>query len=654
MNIDPTVEVLITGLKRAEQALSESEQRFRSLFENMAEGVAYCKLLFDGTEPKDFRYEQVNAAFEHLTGLKDVTGKLVSEVIPGIHQSNPGMLEIYGRVVLTGKPEKRETYIEPLGLWLSISLYSPQAEYCVAVFDDITERKHTEEALRKSEELHRSILKTAMDGFCVVDLDGRLLDVNEAYCLMSGYRTDELLTMSIADLETIETADGTVSHIQKIMAQGKDRFESRHRRKDGSVFDVEVSVQYRPTDGGRLVSFLRDLTDQKRAESESEKLRVQLAQAQRLESIGRLAGGVAHDFNNMLTVILGYARMTSQKLAPADPLQRYLAQIEKAGERSKDITQKLLGFSRQQVIAPAPANLNDLVEDLLGPLGRLIGEDIELSFFAGKDVWTVEVDSSQVNQMLLNLVVNARDAMPAGGKLTIETQNVRISEEYCQTRPEAIPGAFVSLSVSDTGPGIAPDILPKIFEPFFTTKGKDLGTGLGLSLVYGIAKQNGGFVNVYSELGQGTAFRIYFPRIAGEPAALQESGDLRIATTGSGKVLVVEDDALVRELVMASLESLGYTPLVATSPAEAIELCSSAEGSRIDLMLTDVVMPGMNGLELRDRISAMRPGIRVLFMSGYTSNVIVNHGILKPGVQFIQKPFSVDELSRRIVEVLNT
>ncbi len=377
-----------------------------------------------------------------------------------------------------------------------------------------------------------------------------------------------------------------------------------------------------------------------------------LHQAQKMESIGRLAGGVAHDFNNMLTVILGYSAMLKREFAAGSEPLRRLVQIEKAADRSKEMTRQLLGFSRQQVIAPVPSDLNALLNDLMGPMARLVGEDVELGFYPGEGLWTVVVDTSQVNQILMNLVVNARDAMPLGGKLTIETKNATISPDYCVTHAEARPGAFVVLSVSDNGVGIQPEILPRVFEPFFTTKPKDMGTGLGLSMIYGTVRQNGGFVNVYSEPGQGTTFHIYLPRMAGAPEDSVEAASDDAVPRGAGNVLVVEDDELVRNLVTVALKTIGYTPVIAESPAQALEVCASEAGSDIRLVLTDVVMPGMNGMELRRRICEVRPGMRVLFMSGYTSNVIVKHGILKPGVHFIQKPFTVDELSRRIDEVL--
>jgi signal transduction histidine kinase/CheY-like chemotaxis protein len=393
------------------------------------------------------------------------------------------------------------------------------------------------------------------------------------------------------------------------------------------------------------------LTERARMAQEKAALEVKLLQAQKMESIGRLAGGVAHDFNNMLTVILGYAAMSRKTLAPNALEQKYLSEIEKAGTRSKEITQKLLGFSRQQIISPVPSNLNDLVEDLREPLARLIGEDVELTFDPGKALSRVVVDPSQVNQILLNLVVNARDAMPNGGKLTIETANATVAEEYCRTQPDVSPGPYVVLSVSDSGTGMDEQTLARIFEPFFTTKGPDKGTGLGLATVYGIVKQNRGFVTVYSEPGHGTTFRIYLPPMDGQAPAPEVSARTAAPAAGSGTILLVEDDDLVREMTVEALVSIGYTPMIAKSPREALDICST-QGSEVRLMLTDVVMPGMNGMELRDRIWATHPEIRVLFMSGYSSNVIVKHGVLKAGVNLINKPFSVEELGRRIADTL--
>jgi CheY-like chemotaxis protein len=378
-------------------------------------------------------------------------------------------------------------------------------------------------------------------------------------------------------------------------------------------------------------------------------LEASLLQAQKMESIGRLAGAVSHDFNNMLTVILGFAELAKTRLQQPKVLRSQLDEIVKAAERSREITQQLLGFSRQQIIAPKPANLNSIVEELQHPLARLIGEDIELLFRPDPNLWQALLDSSQINQILINLAANARDAMPNGGKLTIETANVPITEEYARGQANCTPGDYVMVAISDNGSGMSRDTQAHIFEPFFTTKERGKGTGLGLATVYGIVKQNGGFVDVYSEIDTGTTFRIHFPRVAGASECLEPPRPS--ARAGTGGVLLVEDDELVREVTTAALQSIGYTPMVAASAQEALRLCAQS-GSEIRLILTDVVMPEMTGAELRDRIRALRPDIKVLFMSGYTSNVIATHGVLQRGVQFIQKPFSIEELSRKIGEIL--
>ncbi len=507
-------------------------------------------------------------------------------------------------------------------------------------------------ALSMSEQRFRKIVDAINNSVFICDTESlEIVELNIRAAKMMGKELAECRGVSVRSLADSSGEDSKREFLWRLELASGGCSQTFEFHLGGKTW-FEITMQRgRVADRDRLVVLAHDIDDRKRAEAEKTQLEARLRQSQQLESVGRLAGGVAHDFNNMLTVILGYSSM--MKNSALTPTQmKCVSEIEKAGNRSKDITQQLLGFSRQQIIAPKPVRLNELLADLMGPLGRLIGEDIDLSFEPGAALWTVVLDPSQVNQILLNLVVNARDAMPNGGKLTIETSNTEVSEDYSLTRPDAVPGSFVMLAVSDTGTGIAEDVLPKIFEPFFTTKGKNEGTGLGLAMIYGMVKQNGGFVNVYSEVGRGTTFRIYFPRLTSEPGEEEDVVPLVATTPGSGTVLVVEDDDLVRELVTSSLERIGYTPLVAASPEAAIEICSGVQGASIRMVLTDVVMPGMNGMELREKIREVNPGMRVLFMSGYTANVIVKHGILKPGVFFIQKPFTVGELSQRIEEVL--
>lgn len=391
--------------------------------------------------------------------------------------------------------------------------------------------------------------------------------------------------------------------------------------------------------------------DRRRAEENNERLEAQLQQAQKMESVGRLAGGVAHDFNNMLCVILGYAELIKARLPLGDPILRDINEIERAAGRARDITRQLLAFSRKQIIAPRPVNLNDLIADTQKSLGRLIGEDVELTFAPGKDLWRIKFDPSQAEQILINLAVNARDAMPKGGKLTIETRNVCVDDAFCRELIECSPGQYVMFAVSDNGSGMDAETRSKAFDPFFTTKEKGKGTGLGLSTVYGIVKQNQGFITLDSEPGRGAAFKIFLPRIDAESHEAEEVGEAA-PVSGAGVVLLVEDDAQVCKMTTMMLETLGYTVMVAGTPKEAIARSKHKQTGAIDLLVTDVVMPGLSGKELRDKIEAVKPGIKTLFMSGYTTEAILHHGVAEEGGHFIQKPFSMNELARKVRQVL--
>ncbi len=403
---------------------------------------------------------------------------------------------------------------------------------------------------------------------------------------------------------------------------------------------------------GRVLAVLRDITDRKHAEEEKQKLQSQLLQSQKMESIGRLAGGVAHDFNNMLCVILGYTELITARLPVDDPLLRDLRAIEKAACHSRDVTAQLLAFSRKQLIAPRPVNLNDIISGAKETLAPLIGEDIELQFYPGPGLWNIIFDPAQIEQILMNLAVNARDALPSGGKLIIKTANISLDEASCREQSGFMPGDYVLLEVSDNGLGMDTETLTHIFEPFFTTKGVGEGTGLGLATVYGIIEQNGGSIRVSSEPGRGTTFKVYIPKGLEQERAPAKTDRTPVAS-GTGTVLLVEDDIMVSRMTAEMLKSIGYTVLIANNPVDALSLCEKNH-SPIDLLITDVVMPNMNGKELRDRIKILRPGIKVLFMSGYTSNVIVHHGILEESVHFIQKPFSMNDFARKIQGILGT
>lgn len=506
--------------------------------------------------------------------------------------------------------------------------------------------------LQQNAEWYRTVLKTAMDGFWVVDTKGQILEVNDTYCRMTGYSTNELFAINISNVEAMETMDDIDTRIKMIIARGEDRFETRHRRKDGSTFDVEVSVQYHPIDGGRFIAFLRDISERKQSEEKSKKLQEQLNQAQRMEYVGRLAGGVAHDFNNMLSVIIGFTEMAMNRVKHGSTIHEDLLEVLNAAERSTDLTRQLLAFARKQTVTPKILDLNETVEGMLKMMRRLIGENIDLAWLPGKNVFPIKMDSCQIDQLLANLCVNARDAIADVGKVTIETTVATIGEEYCADHPESIPGEYVILSVSDNGSGMDNKTKTHLFEPFFTTKELGKGTGLGLATVYGIVKQNNGFIYVYSEVGFGTTFKIYLPRYVGD-VDQHKNNDLDIpAASGDEAIILIEDEPSILKMAKSMLEQQGYTVIATQKPSEAISISKESK-IKIHLVITDVVMPEMNGRDLVKNLKLYNPELKSLFMSGYTANVIAHHGVLDDGVNFIQKPFSTKDLAAKVRAVLD-
>ena len=402
-----------------------------------------------------------------------------------------------------------------------------------------------------------------------------------------------------------------------------------------------------------VIEYARDITERKRAEEEKLSLQEQLRQSQKMEAIGQLAGGVAHDFNNLLTVIKGYSQLSLLDLKENNPLWGNIQEIEKATQQGTDLTRQLLTFSRRQVLDFKVLDLNALLKGLEKMLRRIIGENIELVTHLEGNLGRVKIDPSQIEQVIFNLAMNARDAMPSGGKLTVETANVELDEVYAHAHVGVTPGRYVSLSVSDTGVGMSQEEKEKAFEPFFTTKGKGKGTGLGLSMVYGTVKQSNGNIWVYSEPGRGTTFKINLPRIEEELDTLRKRVETDFFPGGSETVLLVEDDELVRDLANRLLKQLGYRVLVAVNGEDALRVAREHDGEKIHLLLADIVMPQMGGKELADQFKILRPDVKVLYTSGYADDAIVHHGALDPGTHFLQKPFSLKTLSHKVRKVLD-
>jgi PAS domain S-box-containing protein len=511
---------------------------------------------------------------------------------------------------------------------------------------DITERKRAEAELRR---LAAAVEETA-DSIVITDKDGDIQYVNPAFERVTGYSKEEVLNQNPRILKSGKTGEAVYKELWETITRG-DVWTGHliNRRKNGTFVEERVTISAIYDESHQIVNYVavkQDISDLILLEE-------QLRQSQKMEAIGQLAGGVAHDFNNLLTAINGYSSLALQRLEDDHPIRSYLEEVIKAGDRAANLTRQLLAFGRKQILQPLALNLNDVVADMNKMLRRLIGEDIQLTAKFDPALRKTKADPGQIEQVLVNLVVNARDAMPRGGHLTIETSNFEMDSEYASKHVGVQPGWYVVLKVSDTGTGMEDETKARIFEPFFTTKEKGKGTGLGLSTVYGIVKQSGGNIWVYSEPGKGTSFKVYLPQIeySSEP---EERPVVEVAAVGGSEtILLVEDEDVVRGLARKILEAAGYLVLEANGGADAVRLCQEHEGP-IHLLLTDVVMPSTSGREVAEQVTLLRPTIRVLFMSGYTDAAIVHHGILDSSVEFIQKPFSPSTLAKKIREVLDT
>jgi two-component system cell cycle sensor histidine kinase/response regulator CckA len=538
------------------------------------------------------------------------------------------------------------------GTLISVESYAHSIEYQgrparIAVIHDVTERAKSRDAILRLDDRLRRMVQDSHDGMTMSTKDGRFLSVNPAFARMLGYTTDELLRLNSGML--FSNPDVRKAFVAKLVEAGHlHRAETQLRRKDGSVISVlftarlvtdpQTSEQY-------LEAVTQDVTELRRVER-------QFQQAQKMEAVGQLAAGVAHDFNNLLTVVLSYTDILLAEPALSESSKREVRAIREAGDSASALTRQLLVFSRQEVVAPKVLRLNALVEDSAKMLTRLLGEQVELATRLGADAGSVKVDAGQLEQVIVNLAVNARDAMPNGGRLLIDSRNVEFSEPISAHAGVIPAGRYVMLSVTDKGVGMDAPTMARMFEPFFTTKGTGKGTGLGLATVYGIVHQSGGFISVYSEPMHGTSFKIYFPRCDEAPLA-NEVPEMAVLPGGAETVLVVEDQPAVRTIVCRMLKQQGYRVLEAPGGEEAVEIASHHRGC-ISLLLTDVIMPKMSGRELADKMERLVPGIRTLFVSGYTDDAIVHQGVLEEHMQFLQKPFTRDALIRKVRDVLDS
>ena len=641
----------ISERKRTEEALAKSEERYRALVESLPAMIYYV----DADPPYSPMY--LNSNIEALGYSTDEWYSKPDLWVSMLHPDDRGRVLRETEAAKTAGVETEYEYrvVAKDGSirWLHDRgrfFTDPSgARTWQGVILDITEGKRAEEALRESEERYRDLVENAHDIVFSHDLNGKYTSVSRAGEQITGYTHEECLRLNIADTIAPEYVNKAQEMIAKKVAGEKvTAYEIEILAKDGRRVAVEINSKLMYRDGVPVgvQGIARDMTARKQLED-------QLRQSQKMEAIGQLAGGIAHDFNNLLTAINGYSSLALQRMNGNDPTRGYLEEIKKAGDRAANLTRQLLAFGRKQILQPLALNLNDIITDMNKLLRRLIGEDIVLTAKLDPVLKKIKPDPGQIEQILVNLVVNARDAMPQGGNLTIETATVELHEEYTSKHVGVLPGNYAMLAISDTGVGMSEETQARIFDPFFTTKEKGKGTGLGLSTVYGIVKQSGGNIWVYSEPGHGTTFKIYLPQLESPATQTEIETKEEAAPRGSETILLVEDEAVVRGLARQILEQAGYKVLEASGGEEAVHLTTEHSGA-IDLVLTDVVMPKASGKEIAELIKSIRPDARVLFMSGYTDEAIVHHGVLDSGVEFIQKPFTPASLARKVREVLES
>jgi two-component system, cell cycle sensor histidine kinase and response regulator CckA len=634
--------------------LRESEERFRTVFEKAGIGKLITSL--------DGRFLQVNPAFCEMLGYPaaELIGRPFREVT---HPDDRGLSDGQMRGLLAGELERasfEKRYLrkdgETLHVLVNVALLRDaerEPVHFIASALDISKLKQVEHRLRASEALLQGVLDNVQDAYIRADIQGALVMASPSAARMYGFGSPaEMLGIPVEALYADRLERAAILEEMQRRGHVQDRI-GLGRRKDGSTIWISLNAQLLRDEGGRFIGtegFVRDITDRIAAEEEREKLAEQLRTGQKMEAIGRLAGGVAHDFNNLLSVILTYTGFAIQSLPDGSASREDLLAVKRAGERAAEVTRQLLAFSRKQVMVVEPLDLNKVAARLEKMLTRFLGEDVELVQVLGPDLWFVRADRGQVEQVIMNLAINAREAMPDGGKLTILTANFRLDPRGAENHLELPPGEYVLLSVSDTGCGICEETRGRIFEPFFTTKSK--GTGLGLATVYGIVKQSGGEISVSSDPGRGATFTVYLPRTTERKAKATQVHPAVSPARGTETILVVDDEEMLCKAAQRVLEGAGYRLLTAADADSALGVAARHQGP-IHLLLTDVIMPRKSGKELARELLSSRPATRVLFMSGYINDEIFRDGFLEKGMHFVPKPFGAADLMRKVREVLD-
>jgi len=642
----------LSRLKETEDKLLKSEHRYRIMFENNPLGV--FRMDHEGTiqDCNDKFGELMGSNREELIGLnaKATSNPELRQVIRKALAGEVGIFEGEYTSITGNKTSFLRFVYNPVH-----SAGSSPSDI-IATVEDVSARRRAEQETRASSERLKAIFSSIKDPILVHPYSnnghGTFSEMNDIACTRYGYTREEFLQLSVKDIIKQDPAQKLLAaeRLKKIMTRGHMVFETVHVTKSGEEFPVEVSVCTMDQLGEKAVlAVVRDITERQAAQQEKTRLESRLQQAQKMESVGRLAGGVAHDFNNMLSVILGYCDLAFAHVSPGQLLYRNFIEIRKAAKHSADLTHQLLAFARQQAITPKVLDLNVAISAMLEMLRRLIGEEIDLEWHTADKVWPIKMDPAQINQILANLCINAGDAITGNGRIGIRTENIVLDDTDCAKIVDSRPGEYVVLSISDNGHGIKKELLDHIFEPFFTTKGQGEGTGLGLATVYGIIKQNNGFISVTSRPGHGTTFRNYLPRFTGQDEVQTEASSASGTRRSGGKetILLVEDEKAILKMITIMLSQQGYTILSATTPEEAIGIARQSNRT-IHLLMTDVIMPQMNGRKLARRLQEIFPDLRCLYMSGYSADVIAKQGIMDDEILFIQKPFSQDQLMETI------